>query len=29
MDVGYAFEVVSCVFLLAGYSLRLIHLLIS
>jgi hypothetical protein len=27
MDVGYAFEVVSCILLALGYSLRLLHLL--
>jgi hypothetical protein len=27
MDVGYAFEVLSCLLLILGYGLRLIHLL--
>jgi hypothetical protein len=27
MDAGYACEVVSCVLLVLGYSLRLVHLL--
>jgi hypothetical protein len=27
MDVGYAFEVLSCILLVLGYSLRLLHLL--
>ena len=28
MDAGYAFEVLSCVLLVLGYSLRLLHLLL-
>jgi hypothetical protein len=28
MDAGYAFEVLSCILLILGYSLRLISLLV-
>jgi hypothetical protein len=27
MNLGYAFEVASCLLLVLGYSLRLVHLL--